>query len=425
MRFLRLLSVPLPLLSLSLLGGDAGAGPASSPPNPVKNPGIFIDTYFENASPLRWDLRDGDVVELEMIHDHARFKPNQQLTHWNFKVRATKEKVGSTITFKVANVEGCWNGVPNLAFGKYKLAVSVSPNGTDWKTIPTENIKDGRYGLQFRVTLESECTQVARIVPYTDSDLQRTIKRIRAHPAVRVYDIGATAEGRPLEMIEVGDPQAPHQVCMRARAHPWETGGSWLFEGLLSYLTSDDAQAADIRRQVCFCLLPMANKDGVYRGMTRFTITGADLNRDWFAGKPIDPVFAPESACLQNWLSERQRRNRLPQLFIDMHNDNDGGLHLSHPAKDRESYLQRMDKLEKLLREMTFFREGCKGGREGTFTNSGSSGEGIQEIYGIDGLVWELREESAVGLGRAPLHTDWQQMGASFAKVMLRYFTEK
>jgi hypothetical protein len=411
------------LISMIASGGEPAGKPAPTP-NVFKNPGIFIDTYFENASPMRWDLRDGDVVEVEVIHDHERFKPNQQYNHWNFKIHAAKEKIGSTITFKFARVENRWNGMPNPAFGKSKLVSAVSSNGKDWKTVPTENLNDEHFGLQLQVKLESECTQVSRLVPYTDSDLQQLIKKIREHPDVRVYNIGATVEARPLEMIEIGDPQAPYRICMRARAHPWESGGSWLVDGLSTFLTSDSPEAAQIRKEVCFCIMPMANKDGVYRGMSRFNTRGIDLNRSWFADKPFDPGLAPEAACLQSWFSERLRQKTLPQLFIDVHNDNSGGLHLSNPAKNADEYLLRMARLEKLLREHTFFREGSKGRKQG-FTNSGSSGEGIQEIYGLDGLVWELREEFADGLGRPPLHTDWQQMGANFAKVVQKYFNEK
>lgn len=412
----------LAVLSLATLLAHGGEPAANA--RLFKSPGIFIDTYFENGSPLRWDLRDNDVVELEMSHDHERFKPNQQLTHWNFKIHAAKEKIGSTITFKIANVEGRWNGMPSPTFGKSNLSVSVSPNGMDWKTIPTENLKDERYGLQFQVKIESECMQVARIVPYTNSDLQETLKRVKRHADARVYFIGATPEGRPLEMVELGDPAAPRRICLRGRAHPWESGGSWLLEGLMHFLLSDSPEAAQIRKEVCFCVMPMANKDGVFRGMTRFNINGWDLNRNWFADKPIDPVLAPESACLQSWFSEQQRQKRLPDMFIDIHNDNSGGLHLSNSSKEPDAYLARMAKLEKLLREMTFFREGSKSKKQG-FINSGSSGEGIQEIYGIDGLVWELREEFVDGLGRAPLHTDWKELGQNFAKVMRRYFGDK
>src|SRR5437870_2375789 len=69
--FSRFLSVAA-LLCINAFAGDVAPAPT---PNLFKNPGIFIDTFFENASPLRWDLRDGDVVELEVIHDHERLSP--------------------------------------------------------------------------------------------------------------------------------------------------------------------------------------------------------------------------------------------------------------------------------------------------------------------------------------------------------------
>lgn len=82
-----------------------------------------------------------------------------------------------------------------------------------------------------------------------------------------------------------------------------------------------------------------------------------------------------------------------------------------------------MEKFEKLLREGTMYREQAKGRAQG-FKNSGTFGEGMCEIYGIDGLVWEIREEFAEALQRPPLHTDWKKLGADFAKVVQKYFQE-
>lgn len=406
----------------AVLAGEAAMGGGGSRA-PTSTPGIWVDTYFENASPLVWELKDETTLDVMPLHDHQRFGPNRQLTHWNFKIRSTPEMAGKTVTVVMGDAANVWNGKPSPALRPHRLAAAVSSDGTNWACVPTENFKEGPLALQYKVKLESACVQVARVVPYTDSDLQALIKVVRVHPDVRVQNIGQTLEGRPLEIVEIGAAAAPNQVFLRARAHPWETGGSWLVDGLLRYLTSEDAEAARIRQQVCFCVLPMANKDGVYRGMTRFNVAGCDLNRDWFAEKPADPALRPENACLQKWFEERRKEGRLPKLAICLHNDNSGGLHLSHPRKDPEGYLARMERLEKLLRERTFCREGAKGKGQG-FVNSGSFGEGICEMYGIDGLVWELREGWADGLGRPPLHTDWQKLGVDFAKVAREYFAE-
>ncbi|MGD0092554.1 MAG: M14 family zinc carboxypeptidase [Planctomycetota bacterium] len=406
------------LCGVALAGDASGGGEARATP---RKPGIWVDTYYENASPLRWELPNDTTLDILPLCDHERFSLNRQLTHWNFKIRCTPELVGSVVTVTLADATNIWNGKPASAFRGYKLAAAVCSDGAHWSCTAIEQLAEGPAVLRFQVKLESTCVQVARLVPYTDSDLQAALKRIRTHPDVRVYNIGETAEGRPLEIVELGAAAAPNQVFLRARAHPWESGGSWLLNGLMQYLISDDAEAAQIRRQVCFCLMPMANKDGVCRGLTRFNVNGCDLNRKWFAAEPQDPKLAPENACLQRWFDERQRQGRLPKLAICIHNDNSGGLHLSHPRKDPEAYVARMGSLEKLLRERTFCHEGAKGKGQG-FTNSGSFGEGVTEMYGIDGLVWELREGWADGLGRPPLHSDWQKLGAEFAKIVRDFF---
>jgi hypothetical protein len=165
--------------------------------------------------------------------------------------------------------------------------------------------------------------------------------------------------------------------------------------------------------------MPMANKDGVSRGMSRFNVRGMDLNRNWLKDSPADPMLAPENACLQNWLNQRQREKRLPQLAIDLHNDGAGQLHLGPHPGDASGYRQRMARLEELMREYTWFREGSK---EETFR--GSFGNGLIEIYGVDALIYELHSEWAIGLNRAPLHTDWQKLGASFVRVVDRYLQD-
>ena len=43
----------------------------------------------------------------------------------------------------------------------------------------------------------------------------------------------------------------------------------------------------------CVYIMPMANKDGVARGKTRFNSRGKDLNRDW--DRPADPILSPEN----------------------------------------------------------------------------------------------------------------------------------
>ncbi len=122
---------------------------------------------------------------------------------------------------------------------------------------------------------------LARLPPYRLSDLEALKRRIRDDRRVEIVTIGKTVEGRELEIIRVGNPDAAHRVLLRARAHPWEPGGNWVVEGLIQRLLRDDVDARRYLDAYCVYIMPMANKDGVARGRTRFNLLGSDLNRKW------------------------------------------------------------------------------------------------------------------------------------------------
>ena len=383
---------------------------------------LFIDTYYENASPLKWEQNEDGVVDLDVIHDHGRFSPNQQFNHLNFKIIVPPEEVGARLTVRIRPIMFCGNLKRKPSMSGERNVVTVSHAPGEWETVIAQRSDSPDVAVEFDLILRSETTQVADIVPYTNMQLQSLLHEIRREQHIRVYHIGATVEGRPLEMVEIGDPAAQHRVLLRARAHAWESGGSWLLDGFMRSLqNATDPHIADIRASICFCLVPMANKDGVYRGMSRFNIRGMDLNRGWGVDTPQDSTLAPENACLENWLSERQRQGRLPEMAICLHNDHEGKLHFSHPSKDADGHLARMRRFEEVFKEMTWFAEGSM---PQDVVNPGSFGEGLTEMYGIDAVIYELNSVWAEGLGRTPLHTDWQQLGRDLPGVIHRYFRE-
>jgi Zinc carboxypeptidase len=378
----------------------------------------FVDTYFENGSPLRWERLSDGSMRIEPVHDYERVTGNRASTHWNFKLHVPPEMIGQRLTIVMPGTDNIWNGqrIPSFEGGRLNVAVSCDKN--HWHTVPGHPLDSRCYGFSYELELNAAMIQVARNVPYTITDLNRRLKKITGHPMVRSYAIGATVEGRELEIVELGNPDASRQVFFRAAAHPWESGGTWFLDGMMQFLTGANG-ANELLRNVCFCLMPMANKDGVFRGMSRFNVRGMDLNRNWFKDRPADPILSPENACLENWLRGRQAQGKSPLLAIDLHNDCDGKMHLGPHDADPKRYRQRMGILERTMRELTWFREGSV---EESFR--GSMAGGFIETFGIDSLIYELHSEWAQGLGRAPLHTDWQQLGASFTRVVDRYFQQ-
>ncbi len=371
----------------------------------------YINTSFENASPVYWETDTNALVHIYLVYDLERSSPNRANGHWHFQLQADQ---GSDLTLVLHNFENVWNGKQGLPVSD-KTICFVSNDDRQWRVIPTALRSD--HTLQINVHMDQPILYVARLEPYRISDLERLKSSIRENPLVAITPIGHTVEGRELEIIRVGHPDAPHRVLLRARAHAWEPGGNWVVEGLIHRLLQDDADARRYLSRYCVYIMPMANKDGVARGRTRFNSQGVDLNRNW--DKPADPKLAPENSALEHWIEDMSRQNQRPELAMDLHNDEGGNLHVSRPEKDAGWYLDRMKLLEKLLRKDTWFTEGSTGPG---FRNPGTIGEGLLERYGIVACIHEFNANWIAGLRQPPSAKNWELYGAELAQVFYEYF---
>ncbi|MBN2505539.1 MAG: peptidase M14 [Verrucomicrobia bacterium] len=372
----------------------------------------YIDTSFENASPVWYDFMPDGTARVHLLYDHERSSPNRAAGHIHFRVHA---EPGARLTLEFANLDNIWNGRHGSVARELKTLV-VSENGRDWKPASTVTVPTNRVRLT--LDMPGPSLYVARLEPYRLSDLDRWLARLRHHPRVALTPIGKTVQGRELEIVRVGNPGAPWRVFLRARAHPWESGGNWVIEGLVGRLLRDDPQARQYLERYCVHVLPMANKDGVARGLTRFNLQGKDLNRDW--DQPADPHWAPENAALESWLARMIQAGRRPHLALELHNDGSGLLHLSRPpVPDLAQHLERMRLLETLLRRHTWFTEGVT---SSSFRNAGTLADGWLLRFGIDAVVHEFNANWIAGLNEYPSAQHWQTYGAQLATVFDHYF---
>ena len=402
-----LVFVPL-LLTSVLVGaqapssGTAGAGSGLE----------FIDTGFENASPLWYDVADG-VIRINLLYDHERASPNRAAGHIHFLLHA---RPGSKLTLEFKNLDNVWNSQPGSVARELKTVV-ISEDGHTWRSVPTDSLPGDR--VQLRVDMPGPKLYVARLEPYRLSDLDRLLASIRTNRLVQIASIGKTVAGRELEIVRVGDASAPYRVFVRARAHPWESGSNWIAQGLLQRLLKNDDEAKKFLSVYSVYMLPMANKDGVARGGTRFNLHGKDLNRNWDA--PADPRLAPENAALEKWLEGMIAAGQRPHFAIELHNDGGGRLHISRPPVPQlERHLARMAIFEELLRAKTWFTEGST---NAAFRNSGTLGDGWLQRYAIDAVVHEFNCNWIEGLKAYPSGRHWMTYGEKLAEVFHDYFT--
>lgn len=70
-------------------------------------------------------------------------------------------------------------------------------------------------------------------------------------------------------------------MLITGRIHPGEPHSSFLVEGLIRYLASDDPTCHILRKSFVFHVVPMLNPDGVVAGNFRTSFSGKDLNRQF------------------------------------------------------------------------------------------------------------------------------------------------
>src|SRR5436190_2771054 len=402
-------------LVLTATGVAPAALTAESPKSPVivtNHPLEFIDTSFENASPVWYDFALDGTVLVHLLYDHERSSPNRAAGHIHIKLHA---KPGSRLTLEFRNLDNVWNGVSGSIARELKTVV-ISEDGRAWKSVPLESLPENRVRLH--VGMAGPRLYVARVEPYRLSDLDVFLAGIRKNPLVEIRAIGKTVQGRELEIIRVGNPRAPFRVFLRARAHAWEPGGNWVVEGLVNRLLKGDAEARKWLEHYCVYILPMANKDGVAMGRTRFNMEGKDLNRDW--DRPADRELAPENFALEQWLEGMIKAGQAPHFALELHNDGGGLLHISRPpVPELNRHLERMRLMEELLRKHTWFTEGST---KGSFRNSGTLGDGWLERYHIDAAVHEFNCNWIAGLKDYPSAKHWRSYGEGLARVFQEYF---
>jgi murein tripeptide amidase MpaA len=186
-----------------------------------------------------------------------------------------------------------------------------------WFRVPTSY--DGER-LTIEHTPECDTVYYAYFEPYDESRHDVVLGHLQRHPAARLTDLGQSVEGRPVELLTLGDADpAKPKIWIIARQHPGETMAEWFVEGLLGRLAAqgdwaeEDSLGADLLSRATFYIVPNMNPDGSALGNLRTNAAGANLNREWM--NP-DPARSPEVKAV------RDEMHRVGvDMFFDIHGD--------------------------------------------------------------------------------------------------------
>lgn len=167
-------------------------------------------------------------------------------------------------------------------------------------------------------------------VPYTPAYNEAYLKTIEHNPYVKVVLIGKSKQGRPLQLVQIPADATPEQlrakpcVLIYAREHPDEQDSSWVAQGAIDFLISDDPQAAEVRKQVTVLVIPLLDPDGAEEG------AHANIIASFVAGRETLESLQ-YSAFLRRWVAEC---NRLDMVFSLHDPPPDAAFHVCCPQME-------------------------------------------------------------------------------------------
>ena len=118
-------------------------------------------------------------------------------------------------------------------------------------------------------TYSDQCNFLNKICTYSNKDI------------VRKTVLCKSLAGNDVDMLILtnflSDPleiSVRKSVIMTSRVHPGETNASWMMNGVIDFLVSEDPQAQHLRNTFVFKIVPMINPDGVIVGNYRCSLMG-------------------------------------------------------------------------------------------------------------------------------------------------------
>jgi hypothetical protein len=250
------------------LGAAAGAGE------------ITFNKNFEGGALGKIEAVSATEFRCHVEGQHDERGRNRQANWYYFRIYGVRSR---KVTLTLTDFVGEYNDKPGSCPMNADTIPVFSYDNERWEHFPAMAWDDQKKEAILQFHGEHDRIWIAHVPPYTHARLLRLLEELDRLPTARVEVIGKTVQQRDLHLVTVANFESPgtKTVWLQARQHAWETGTSYVMEGALRFITSDDPQARALRDKVVFKFTPMMDPDGCANGKVRFNANGYDVNRHW------------------------------------------------------------------------------------------------------------------------------------------------
>ncbi|MCZ2155054.1 MAG: hypothetical protein LC114_14330 [Bryobacterales bacterium] len=392
---------------------------------------LTVNTSFDSAAlkSSEWVSPTHLVATVQGQADAAG--RNYQPSWFYFSIDGLDEPAmkGREITVDLAGFEGEYNFRPHDGSAHRNVHPAYSFDNVHWRNFETTEWLEHPSRIRVKFKPEGKRIWIARIPPYTLSQLQSLLDSIEKRRWVSIREYGRSVQDRPLTQITITDPATPPEkkesVWILARQHAWESGSSWVFEGAVRFLAGAEPAAAELRRRYVFQMIPTLDPDGIAAGGVRFNRNGYDLNRNWDvsdAGRM--PEIDATRKAIESWIADGHSID----FFLTIHNTESADF-LSGPIRAGNDAIRTIgERLNTLLRTSTSFRP--SGGVRDSAEGENAPGRLTVDRWvfaktGAPSFLMELMTDPSPAFGRAPLTGDWLNFGAALPRLIDEALTNK
>jgi hypothetical protein len=399
---------------VALVGGRA---PGAAEPGAAQ-PGITFNLNFEGASLGRIERVDETTFRCHVLGQQDERGRNRQATWYCFRMDHVAQK---DVTLTLTDFVGEYHDKPGACPMGPDIVPVFSNDGKTWQHFSGVEYDAEKKETTLKFRAERDSIWIAHVPPYTTRDLRRLLDDLRDRPAAVVETIGKTVQGRDIPMVTVTNPDVPDAgkkiVWLQARQHAWEAGTSYVMEGAIRFITSDDPAAAALRDKIVFKFIPMVDLDGCANGQVRSNANGYDVNQHW---REVD-LRHPEFLRLmpEIWYTKKAildcsaTTGHGIDLLVNMHNT-ETAEYLDTEASDADT-LHLMRRFDGLLAAKTTFDP------SNHLTTAKLAPDDTNSLYGqakIPVMLMEQRIATCKKLGHRPTTEDRIAFGRQLVQVM-------
>ncbi|HNW51857.1 MAG TPA: M14-type cytosolic carboxypeptidase [Prolixibacteraceae bacterium] len=247
----------------------------------IENTSTTITGSFESGSIGTTEQTGKNEWEISLSDDNNNSElPASWRSWWYIKMENVSTSVSTQITIK--NEGWPYYYIPVYSYDQETWFRFSEEEVTQQETQTPDEIGE----LTIKKKFEQKEVWIARFYPYTFSDLEKYLTKLKGNSLVDISVPGHSQKGKPIYLLKITDPtisqSGKKRVFMHARTHPAETPPSFVIEGLVNFLIGGSAEANDILSRFEVYIFPMQNVDGVIAGNYRSTPKSENLEMMWY-----------------------------------------------------------------------------------------------------------------------------------------------